>query len=63
MLKFKDKKTLHLIGCYGPASDNPESKQAITKINNYIEKIIHKNEHLIIAGDLNEDYKYHNLQY
>ena len=55
-LKFKGKKTIHIIRCYGPASANNDSKIIITKINNFLNKIITKNKQIIIAGNLNEDY-------
>ena len=60
ILKFRGKKTLHLICCYGPASRTPASKSTIQKINEYITKISIKNEPTIIAGDFNEDYTIHN---
>ena len=56
ILKFKGKKTLHLICCYSLASKQAHTKSIKQKLMNYIAKIITKNELIIIAGDFNEDY-------
>jgi len=55
VLKFKGKKTLHLICCYGPASKQISTNPTRQKLTKYIEKIIIKNESIIVAGDFNED--------
>jgi endonuclease/exonuclease/phosphatase (EEP) superfamily protein YafD len=59
-LKFKGKKTIHIIGCYAPAATTEKDKKETKQIINYINNIIIKNEQTIIAGDFNEDYQLYN---
>ena len=59
-LKFKEKKTVHIIGCYAPAASTEKDKIEKKQITNHINNIIIKNEQIIITGDFNEDYQLYN---